>query len=444
MRNDDHAFSASTRPPQIRCQEGEITRSARKPLLVFLTQSAGYAESAIAMGLLQHCNGHDYSFLWRDHVNFEVANLPAAPIGLVTSVQVPAMKGILRAVGGGMPMVSAHECTLDLPIPTITSDAIAITEMVADHLIGEGFENFIFVGCKSSPAARWRADSLHGALAKRLGHFNYQFFDVPSDTEFWGGHAGRGGALARLLRRSPLPTAIVAMNDQTALSCVECVHAAGLSIPQQVAVVGADNHPLYTEMYPLTTVRICYRSIGRTAAAMIDTLRNQPAARMPLERKFVSGELVVRRSSQLRLVGEPRIDRAITYIHDRFSEEITVSQLARIAGMCRASFAMQFLSTVGQPPIKHLIQYRLARAKVLLTRTRMTISEVSAAVGFQSQGYFGRAFRTSFGVTPKSFREQRALADPLPSAAVAVELPASRMPDVQSISHRTLASSSAA
>src|SRR5690606_11574260 len=121
---------------------------------------------------------------------------------------------------------------------TITVDAGALGDIVAEHLIEEGIENFIFVGWKSDPSAQWRADALQAAVARRTVHSRVQFFDVPRETMFWAGEAGTGGALVQLLQNTPLPVAIVAMNDQVALSCIECVQASGLRMPQQVAVVG--------------------------------------------------------------------------------------------------------------------------------------------------------------------------------------------------------------
>jgi AraC-like DNA-binding protein len=199
------------------------------------------------------------------------------------------------------------------------------------------------------------------------------------------------------------------MSDRTAISCVECVRAAGLKIPQQVSIVGSDDHPVYTSMYPLTTVRIDYQRIGSLAASMIDDLRRLTEPRpVSFERRFVGGELVVRKSSQLRLVEEPRIAKAIDFMQQRFHEEITVGQLARVSGMCRANFAMKFVETIGQSPIQYLINYRLQKSKALLMRTHLNICEVGARVGFGKQSYFGRTFRKYQGVTPKQFRQQRA------------------------------------
>ena len=376
--------------------------------LIFLTQSSGYRAGLIAKGLLAACNELNLSLLWKDCANFDPATLNGRPIGVVTWAPVPAVRAIMESVGRDVPVVSTNGCTLDLPIPTITVDAGAIGELVAEHLVEEGIEHFVFVGWKTDPSARWRADALQAAVARRTSHFTFEFFDAPGEMMFWGGASGVGGSLVRLLQRSPLPLAIIAMNDQVALSCIQCVQAAGLSMPQQVSVVGVDDHPLYTEAHPLTTVRVDYLGIGRAAAAMITSLGGPEGhGALPFERRFLGGDLIVRQSSQMRMVAEPRIARAVSYMHERYAEEITVAQLARVSGMCRANFAMQFAATIGLSPIKYLISYRLERAKLLLARTTLTISEVGARVGFESLGYFGRAFRGHTGVTPKHFRAQR-------------------------------------
>lgn len=396
-------------PPIARSRPKLAASSWPKPLLLLLSQSSGYRAALVAKGLLESCNEHNYSFLWRSTPNYDPAVLALNPAGIVTWAQAPMVRRLMRSTGGRIPLVSTHGCTLEMPISTVSPDSGAIAGMLAEHLIGEGFENFIFVGSRNGPSARWRADAFEAAVARRTLAFRCQFFDVPRETRLWDGETGRGGALVRLLRRTPLPVAIVAMNDRIAISCIECVRAAGLNIPQQVSIVGSDDHPVYASMYPLTTVRIDYQGIGRLAASMIDDRRHvtepKPA---PVERRFVGGELVVRKSSQLRLVDEPRIAKAVEFMHERFHEEITVGQLARISGMSRANFATKFVEATGQSPIQYLIDYRMEKSKALLMRTDLNISEVGARVGFGNQSYFGRTFRKYLGVTPRQFQELRA------------------------------------
>lgn len=101
----------------------------------------------------------------------------------------------------------------------------------------------------------------------------------------------------RLLEHREPPTAIFARNDITALGAISAIKSAGLSIPQDIAVVGYDDIPLARHTSPpLTTIRQPTREQGRLAGELI--LR-RVESRDPLmrEEKIVDCELVVREST---------------------------------------------------------------------------------------------------------------------------------------------------
>jgi AraC-like DNA-binding protein len=50
---------------------------------------------------------------------------------------------------------------------------------------------------------------------------------------------------------------------------------------------------------------------------------------------------------------------------------------------------------------------RLQKAKFLLAKENLTISEVAFRVGFSSQGYFSTVFKSKFGVTPSEFKDKK-------------------------------------
>ena len=99
-----------------------------------------------------------------------------------------------------------------------------------------------------------------------------------------------------LLRLADPPTAIFALNDATAIGVYHAAVAAGLRIPQDLSVVGFDDHPSSRWMIPpLTTVRQPLPEMGAAAARMVvDLSRGVPLSSNRLE---LSTELVVRRSA---------------------------------------------------------------------------------------------------------------------------------------------------
>ncbi len=89
-------------------------------------------------------------------------------------------------------------------------------------------------------------------------------------------------ATAQLLALSPPPTAVFALNDRMAMGAIHQIKAAGLRVPEDIAVVGFDDIPL-AAMFdpPLTTVRQPAQEMGATAGRMIIGLVEGKIERFP-------------------------------------------------------------------------------------------------------------------------------------------------------------------
>lgn len=103
-------------------------------------------------------------------------------------------------------------------------------------------------------------------------------------------------AMKRLLSLPKRPTAVFARNDFTAVGAMTAIKEAGLSIPQDVAIVGFDDTPLAQHtLPPLTTVRQPMRLQGQLAAELL-LKRIQDKVVKP-ESRVLGCELIVRQST---------------------------------------------------------------------------------------------------------------------------------------------------
>lgn len=94
-----------------------------------------------------------------------------------------------------------------------------------------------------------------------------------------------------------------------------------------------------------------------------------------------------------------RVDRAKALMQARFEEPLSLTTLARDAGMGVYHFARVFAELEGVPPHRYLSAIRMARARTLLL-DGASVTEASLAVGFGSLSHFVTAFRRRFGVRP--------------------------------------------
>jgi DNA-binding LacI/PurR family transcriptional regulator len=378
-----------------------------RPYILFVCDGEGFSVAKIVQGVLQECHKSEVGLLWRGFDRIDAARLHARPIGAILWGKVAAIRNLAAVAAGSFPIVSVIGSTLEENIPTVAPDPFSIAFQVATHLIAEGIRNFIFVGGQRNPAARYRADAFERELRRKLGSVRLQFFNGDLEESFWGANTERGEAFIALLKKESRPIGVFAFNDQVAASCLECAHYAGVRVPQEMSIVGVDDHPIFTQMHqPLSSVRIDYQEIGRKAVALLLQLQGKrPRTDLPLHH-FVGGELVVRQSSQPRLLGDEQISKALHHLHEHYGDTVTLLELARMTGMSRTSFATRFQRAVGQAPIRYLIKLRLNQAKLLLTESTLTVSEIAYRVGFEDQGYFTRAFKKLCKLTPTDYRQR--------------------------------------
>ena len=106
------------------------------------------------------------------------------------------------------------------------------------------------------------------------------------------------------------------------------------------------------------------------------------------------------------------------HIERHSARPLTVGRLAKLAGLSTFHFIRAFRSEAGQTPHQYLRACRIARAKELLVTTPMPITEICAAVGFQSLGSFSSLFRKLTGETPATYRAGRRRSAPIPTCFV--------------------------
>jgi AraC family transcriptional regulator len=101
------------------------------------------------------------------------------------------------------------------------------------------------------------------------------------------------------------------------------------------------------------------------------------------------------------------VAKAVALINERFSERLTLDELAAEAGMERFAFAHAFRRETGLSPHAYLRERRLAAAAAALAGSTPII-DVAFDCGFGSVSSFNRAFRAAFGVAPSRYRELHA------------------------------------
>ncbi|HKO96012.1 MAG TPA: AraC family transcriptional regulator [Pyrinomonadaceae bacterium] len=99
-----------------------------------------------------------------------------------------------------------------------------------------------------------------------------------------------------------------------------------------------------------------------------------------------------------------KLRQVMDLIAQRYESDLSLDDLAGVAGMSTFHFAREFKRTTGTTPHQYLIKFRVDRAKALLSESEMPLVEVSSRSGFSHQSHFTRLFRRLTGTTPQSYR----------------------------------------
>ena len=123
-------------------------------------------------------------------------------------------------------------------------------------------------------------------------------------------------------------------------------------------------------------------------------------------RRAVS-DLVALARHPTRATQERNLSRAITFIHQHFTQRLTLTQVARVAGFAPGYFSQLFQRREKMTLDRYVRQLRIERAKQLLKGTDLSAERISQLSGFALRPYFYRVFGQATGMTPLEFRAHK-------------------------------------
>jgi AraC family transcriptional regulator len=96
--------------------------------------------------------------------------------------------------------------------------------------------------------------------------------------------------------------------------------------------------------------------------------------------------------------------KAVTaYIEERMADRISLATLAQLARLSPYYFCRAFKQSFGIPPHRYHTNRRIERAKELLAKRDVSVTDIGMTVGFSETSSFSAAFRKATGTTPSSY-----------------------------------------
>lgn len=311
-------------------------------------------------------------------------------------------------VNAGLPTVDFSRRRLELPFPRVLIDDSASVRLVADHFLMRGFVHFTYYSSQDNWAFERHGEEYvkylkqeglacqwirwHKSSSYSTGHMRWQ------DKRRW---------LAAELKKAPKPLALFAATDDHALEVIEVCESIGLSVPDEVSVVGMDNSlPAVEAMStPISSVDQNFTTLGYRGAELLDQLMH---GKSPPQKPFLIPPtgLIARKSSHLLAINHPGLARCLRYVWENYNKPIGVDDLARAAAMSRSGLHQAFVDHLGRTPGAELHRVRIESAKRMLAQSRLKLEEIAGLSGYQSANSFWVAFRHTTGMSPKQYQKR--------------------------------------
>lgn len=120
---------------------------------------------------------------------------------------------------------------------------------------------------------------------------------------------------------------------------------------------------------------------------------------------ILSGDDGCLRRKVLR-AADTMIGQFVAIVYENLFSDVSVDMLAGMTNRSLTSFKKEFKRVFGTPPHRWIIEQRLSRAKIMLTSTNQTVSEIGTKCGFSNISHFIKLFKCRYNITPASFRRQ--------------------------------------
>jgi LacI family transcriptional regulator len=314
-----------------------------------------------------------------------------------------------RVMKLGVPAVSVGSARVaSSTLPRVKVNDEALTKLAVGHFVAAGLREFGYCS--------WFArsgDDRGPAFAAQLREQGYgcNFYSDFTGLKPSSPWQSRQRDLARWVRGLPKPVGILTWNPDVGCQVVEACNRAEVEVPQDAAVITADDDPMKCELSrpTISAIEIPAVRIGYEAAQLLDRMMD---GQLPPEAPLLiepAGIVTVRQSSNTSSLPDRDVHLAVQFIREHAAEGINMEQVAARLAVSRRWLERHFDEVLGHSPHEELQRCRLELAKRMLLESDLDAAQIATASGFASSSYFNSFFRRRTGLTPLQFRNGQRL-----------------------------------
>ena len=312
------------------------------------------------------------------------------------------VKLILRL---GIAAVISKVVSKDLPrCYTLEVDSASAGKLQVEHLLDRGFSNFAFIGFDDMPWSQANCKSVQQRLAKT--GFDLNLYQQPRNKSK-PSVENEQLFIAEWLKTLPKPVGLIACNDIRAQQVIEAARIAGLRVPEQIAVIGADNDETICNLTdpPLSSVSLDYVKAGFQMAELLDKLMK--AQHVTQKNLVVKAQAVIaRQSTNTMAIEDPEVAHAMHFIKKFSRKYLKVIEVCDAVSCPRRSLERKFRNALGRSVTDEIKRWHCQSIAQMLLETDLSIEKIAIELGHPDAKHIARFFKKVKGSTPGEYRKR--------------------------------------
>ena len=216
-------------------------------------------------------------------------------------------------------------------------------------------------------------------------------------------------ALKDWLLNLPKPAAVMSVHDLRATHVLEAARAAGVCVPDELAVIGVDNDELLCDFAEpqLTSISPDHVYEGELAAKEMRALlsrRIKPRLSKTIRSKK---KTIIERESAKTVAPSVRLaERAMSYIRRNALKGVAARDVVKHLNVSRRLADLRFRECYGKTILDAILDIRLSEVKRKLTTSKTPIRKITDACGFANEIHAKHLFKKRFGVSMRDYRQK--------------------------------------
>ena len=397
-----------TRTPRRKTKQ---KRTPRTPTVILLIAPARAFDRGLLRGIARYANERGpWTFLrepphyrqidWKKKVSDRLRS------GTIDGVIMREPEKIDEIIEMKVPAVCAPitRRTIDGLI-NIVIDNDTVGNLAANHLLDRKFCHYAYCGFADMYSSQARGV----AFARRIERagFTCDIYEQPKTRTIQRLWENELPLLTEWVKALPKPVGLFTCNDDRSRDVVEACHNAKLHIPGDVAILGVDNDEFICDLAnpSLSSISLNAETIGYRAAQRLAKLMNGKDLR-DLTIVGAPTHVNARTSTDIMLIDDPYIRKALLFIRQHCDQLIQVKDVAQVSGLSTRSLHKRFGALLGRSEQEQIHREKIDKVCRYLLEYRQTVAQIANRLGFADTKQLDRIFKRFQGMTPTQYRKK--------------------------------------